>query len=65
MEIDKDTSRPKLPVLAQSNSTPNKESLMEMETGLFRKYSALKSDGEIPKIIGIDPGKYYMVCIHT
>ena len=46
------------------NSTPNKESFMEMEMGQFHKDSAFKPDGEIPKITGISQGQKYMVCIH-
>ena len=61
-KIDKDTSRPKLSVLSQIKYAPNNESFMEMEMGVFHKYSYFKSDGDILKTIGIDPGQKNIWC---
>ena len=56
LERDMGKSRSKLPVLAQTKTIPSKESFMEKDNGLFHQVSAFKSDGKIPRVIGIDPG---------
>ena len=61
--LEKEKSRPKLPVLTQTKSIPSKESFMEKDNGLFHQVSAFKSDGNIQKVIGIDPGQKNIWCV--
>ena len=56
LEKDVHKSRPKLPVMLQMKDVKSKDSFTGRDNGLFHKDSAFKSDGRIPKIIGIDPG---------
>lgn len=62
LESDSKKSEPKLPVISQLKNTRSKELFMEKDNGLFHEDSAFKSDGEIPKIIGIDPGQKNIWC---
>ena len=57
LENDKGKSRPTLSTMTQSMHVRSNILFMGRDNSLFRQDSAFKSDGKIPKIIGINPGQ--------